>query len=140
MNNSHSVYSGTVVVRRRFGDWAFLLVRSAQGWQFFSSARRDGEALPDAARRQPWESAAIAGLRFYWGHHHFTLTEDDGRVTQFLIGESASEQVSLDDSWLEHQWVGAAMAAELLPEQLRSVLDWAAGVLTGADGTPVVKR
>ena len=140
MNNSDSVYSGTVVVRRRFGDWAYLLVRSAQGWQFFSSVRSADEPLPDAARRQPWESAAIAGLRFYWGHHYFTLTADDGRVTQFLIGESASEQVSLDDSWLEHQWVAATMAAELLPAPLRPVLDWAAGVLTGADGTPVVMR
>ena len=136
----HSVYAGAVVVRRRFGGWAYLLVRSPRGWQFFSVERCDDEGLPEAARRYAWEVARISGLRFYWGHQHFSLTTANGQVTQFLIAESGSGEACLDDSWLEHRWVAAATAAELLPQSTRPVLDWADGVLTGADGTPGVKR
>jgi len=140
MGFRHNVYAGAVVVRRRFGDWAYLLVRSPRGWQFISVERSDDEGLPENTRRHAWEVASISGLRFYWGHQHFSLTATDGRVTQFLIAESASGEASLDDAWLEHRWVAAAAAAELLPQSSRPVLDWADGVLTGADGTPGVKR
>ena len=140
MNFSHNLTSGAVVVRRRFGNWAYLLVRSSQGWQFFSAARGDDEPLPEAVRRQTLEAGGISGLRYYWGHHYFKLTADDDRVVQFLIGESASGEVALADGWLEHRWVDASIAAELLTESMQPVLHWASAVLTGADGTPGVKR
>ena len=140
MNFSHGMYSGAVPVRRRFGNWAFLLLRSAQGWQFISGARGDDEALPEAARRQAWEVAAIPVLRFYWGHHHFTLEGDDGAEVQYIIGESASGELVLADTWLEHRWVSASLAAEILPEAMSPLVHWADAILTGADGTPGVKR
>jgi hypothetical protein len=143
MRFSHGIFSGAVVVRRRFGHWAYLLLRSPQGWQFPIAAQGDDEPLPEAMRRQLWESVGMTGLRFYWGHHYFKLHDDAfaaGDGVRFLVGESASGEVGLAAGWLEHRWVAAVVAAEMLPESMRPVLDWADGVLSGADGTPGVKR
>lgn len=140
MNFSHDRYSGVVLVRRRFGDWAYLLVRSAAGWQFISAARGDDETLPEAARRLAWEATALSGLRFYWGHHAFTQSGERGAERPYLLAESACGEVTLPDSWLEYRWVTASLAADMLPAAMLPLLHWADAAITGADGTPGVKR
>ena len=140
MKFSQGLYSGAVLVRRRFGGWAYLLLRSTRGWQFVGGARGDDESLAGAARRQACEAAAISGLRFYWGHHYFKLMAGDGQVVRFLIAENADSEIALSDAWLEYRWVSASVAAGMLPITLLPLLHWADAVLKGGDGTPGVKR
>jgi len=146
MNQAYCVSVGAVIVRRRFGNWAFLLLRSGEQWGFPVAVLEDDESDVDGLRRQVRESTAVVGLHFYWGHHYYPLSVEDGSV-RFLLAESAAGDVSLvpakqdgGRAYHEHRWASLAGAVELLPAPLRPVIEWAEAILTGSDGTPGVKR
>ena len=147
MNRDCCIAAGAVIVQRRFGDWVFLLLRSDERWFFPFGVLADSESLVDGVRRQAWEHASIAGLRFYWGHHYLQASAGGGDVVRYLLAESSpntGNPVCKPDSgsacWQEHRWVDAPIAAELLTPASQPVLSWASGMLIGNDGTPGVKR
>jgi len=148
MSNNNSVSAGAIVVRRRFGQWSFLVLRAGEKWSFPAGPMAAEEPLDEAVRRCCWQVAALLGLRFYWGHHYMAVPGPDGFGTvRFLIGESAAGDVKLTGSvadggggFEEYRWVYPADATELLPLTLHPLLEWAVGVVNGADGVPGIKR
>lgn len=146
MNQTCCVSVGAVVVRRRFGNWAFLLLRSGEQWGLPVAVLEEDESGVDGLRRLVRESTAVVGLHFYWGHHYYPLSVGDDSV-RFLLAESAGGDVSLAaeeqggaGAYHEHRWASLAGAVELLPAPLRPVIEWAEAILAGSDGTPGAKR
>ena len=145
---SRLLSAGVVVVRRRYNEWSYLLLRAYDYWGFPKGLLEAGESSLEAARREVWEETNLASLQFYWGHEYFqTEPNDRGKVARYYLAESPDGEVELRVSpelgRPEHEefvWADSAHARELLSERVLPALHWAEKMLTVADASGGIQR
>ena len=140
--------AGVVVVRRRYMEWSYLLLRAYTHWDFPKGMVEAGEAPLEAARREVWEETTLTGLQFYWGHGYSqTGPYNHGKIARYYLAESSGGEVDLPVSaelgrpeHEEFDWVSADTARKLLSPRVRPVLAWANDILIAGDAAPGIIR
>jgi bis(5'-nucleosidyl)-tetraphosphatase len=146
--NKQRLSAGVVVVRRRYSEWSYLLLRSWRYWDFPKGMVEENETPLEAACREVYEESNLVGLQFYWGHHYYqTPPYNRGKVARYYMAESPAGDVSLPISeelgrpeHEEFRWVSISTGMEMLTPRVQPVLQWASAILAGADGTSGTKR
>jgi 8-oxo-dGTP pyrophosphatase MutT (NUDIX family) len=129
--------SGVVVVRRRGGEWQYLLLRAYTHWDFPKGIVEPGEEPLDGARREVAEETTLTDLAFLWGHgYRETPPYNRGKVARYYVARSAGEGVSLPVSEAlgrpeheEFRWVTYGEARRLVSPRVQPILDWSRGLI-----------
>lgn len=136
--------AGIVPVRFDGDTPRFLVLRCFRYWDFPKGEIEPDEAPLAAALRETTEETDLTDLRLRWGEG-FIETERYGRgkIARYYVAEAPTGDVrlpvSLELGRPEHdefRWVSAVAAEALLNPRLRRVLDWALGVVEGAERSP----
>jgi len=125
--------AGLVVVHLDASRYRLLCVRTSGGWDFPKTRVAEGEDPMEAALRATRESTGLRKLDFKWGEDgRETIAFDDGRVSRYFLAESTTDEVlraagagAGAEAPLEHRWVTAEEAEDILPPRLALILDWA---------------
>ena len=129
--------AGAVVFRRLPGGHLFLLLRAYRNWDFPKGEVEQGEEPLAAAQREVGEETGITDLSFTAGGDYLeTPPYTRGKVARYYLAETGTEQVQLKvnpelgrPEHHEFRWLRHAEARPLLVDRLRTVLDWADGLL-----------
>ena len=130
--------AGAVVVRLDGAEPRYLLLRAYRYWDFPKGEVEPGEAPLDTAIREVAEESGLTALEFRWGSRYYeTAPYSGGKVARYYVAAcNAPDSVRLGENpqlgrpeHHEYRWLTGAQARELLTDRVRSVLDWAAGVL-----------
>jgi 8-oxo-dGTP pyrophosphatase MutT (NUDIX family) len=132
--------AGIVPVRRTKSGWRLLVLRAYRNWDFPKGLIEPGEAPREAALREAREEAAVTDLAFPFGEGFCeTAPYGHGKVARYYLGVTETAQVTLLPSpelgrpeHHEARWVSFDEAAQLLPERLAPVLEWAKRTLAGS--------
>lgn len=125
--------AGVVVVRPHGRGHVYLLLRAYRNWDFPKGLVEPGESPLAAAVREVEEESTLRDLDFRWGTA-YRETEPYGRskVARYYLAESLGGEVSLPVSEElgkpendEYRWLAFEEARALLPERLKSIIDWA---------------
>lgn len=139
MNTKPALSAGVVVVRQTQDTWMYLLLRAYDYWDFPKGIVEPGEDPLTAAIRETEEETTLTRLDFRWGHA-FIETEPYGKnkVARYYVAESKEGEVNLPISAElghpehdEYRWLEYDSARLLLVPRVQTVLDWAAGLVTG---------
>ena len=125
-------------MRRRGGEWRFLLLRAFRYWDFPKGAVEPGEDPLAAAIREVAEESGLGGLAFRWGERYReTEPYSHGKVARYYLAESAEGEVRLAANpelgrpeHDEFRWLDYDEARALLVPRVQRVLDWAQRIVT----------
>lgn len=129
--------AGAVLVREAPGGYLFLMLRAFNHWDFPKGLVEDGETPLDAALREIIEETTIADIEFAWGREFFeTGPYNRDKIARYYLGLTGQEQVRLPvnealgrPEHSEYRWATLPAARVLAAPRVRSVIDWAAGVI-----------
>jgi len=125
--------AGLIVVHLDASRYRLLCVRTSGGWDFPKGPVAEGQDPTQAALRATREATGLKELDFKWGDDwRETIAFDDGRVSRYFLAESTTDEVLRAprsglgaEAPLEHRWVTAEDAEDILPPRLALILDWA---------------
>jgi bis(5'-nucleosidyl)-tetraphosphatase len=128
--------AGVVILRRSGPECRFLLLRAYAHWDFPKGMVEPGEDPVAAARREVFEEAGIAGLRFSWGLDYCeTPPYGKGKVARYYLAEADDSRVELRVNPAlgraehdEYRWVTLEQGNRLLVPRVARVLAWAAAL------------
>ncbi len=130
--------AGVVVIHWDIDHYDYLLLRAYNYWDFPKGVVETDELPLEAAVREVEEETTLTGLRFRWGDvYRETHPYNQGRkVARYYVAESPSIEVSLPlnpelgrPEHSEYRWVNRAEAWNLLTLRVRTILEWADGVI-----------
>lgn len=135
------ISAGVVVVRRHAGEFQFLLLRAYTHWDFPKGVVEEGEEILDAAHREVKEESTITDLQFKWGYRfRETGPYGPGKIARYYLAETNQQTVDLPinpeigrPEHEEYRWVNYNEAIDLVSARVRSVLEWAQGMLKYED-------
>ena len=88
--------AGVVVVRREGDDWAYLLLRAFNHWDFPKGMVEEGEEPLAAAIREVREESTIEDLDFAWGSNSTqTGPYSGGKVARYYLASTRTSDVRL---------------------------------------------
>lgn len=133
--------AGVVVVRRHADVWRVLVLRAYRNWDFPKGIVERDEAPRATAVREAEEEASLGDLVFRFGDGFVeTPPYAGGKIARFYVAESPGDPVALRPSPAlgrpehhEWRWETFPAARRLLVPRLQRVLDWAEGVVAGAN-------
>lgn len=125
--------AGVIPVRFRDGEAQLLLLRAYRNWDFPKGEVEAGEAPLNAAQREMYEETGLNDLQFRWGEgFRETARYGRGKTARYYLAETSGEGAYLPvneqlgrPEHHEFRWVTARRAAQLLPDRLQPILQWA---------------
>jgi 8-oxo-dGTP pyrophosphatase MutT (NUDIX family) len=125
--------AGVMVVRRKAGQWCYLILRAFSNWDFPKGIIEPGEEAIDAAIREVEEETSINDLIFPWGHDfRETAPYGPGKVARYYLGVTQKEKLILPvnpelghPEHEEYRWVSYDTAHKMLSPRLTPILEWA---------------
>jgi 8-oxo-dGTP pyrophosphatase MutT (NUDIX family) len=131
--------AGVVPVRWTEAGWRVLVVRARRAWEFPNGAITPGDDPLQAAERHARKGTGLDDIRFAFGPvFRDPAPYARGKYPRYYLAMTGQEAVRLapgDDAKLEHheaRWVSFDDAAQLLPQRLTPVVNWARRVLNQA--------
>jgi 8-oxo-dGTP pyrophosphatase MutT (NUDIX family) len=124
-------------VRRRPGDWLFLMLRAYRNWDFPKGQVEPGEDPLAAARREVREETLIEDLEFKWGEvYQETGPYGNRKIARYYLAATRTEKIILPVSpelgrpeHHEGRWVAPETALSLVAPRLQPVVRWAAAIV-----------
>jgi 8-oxo-dGTP pyrophosphatase MutT (NUDIX family) len=130
-----SVLSAGVVVLRQTDDGGrVLLLRVYNYWDFPKGRVEPGELALATAKRETREETTIEDLEFAWGEGHIDSAPygREKKVARYFVARTRTEKIFLPvnpqlgkPEHHEWRWCEWETAAQLVPERLWPVLEWA---------------
>ncbi len=126
--------AGAVPVRKKNGQWEFLLLRAFKYWDFPKGMVEPGEDPWDGAIREVEEETGLSKFSTPWGKLFFeTQPYGKGKVARYyLIKVEEEKNVVLIASPVtgivehhEHRWVNFEVAHNLVVPRIQEVITWA---------------
>ncbi|MGD2126338.1 MAG: bis(5'-nucleosyl)-tetraphosphatase [Desulfobacteraceae bacterium] len=131
--------AGIVVVRKKRGDWKYLLLRAYKNWDFPKGIVEPGEDPLETAKREVREETGIIDMRFRWGEG-FRETEPyysgGKKIARYYLAETSESAVTFSinpelgkPEHHEYRWSSYEEIIELSPKRLLPVIEWANQIL-----------
>lgn len=126
--------AGAVPVRKKNGQWEFLLLRAFKYWDFPKGMVEPGEDPWDGAIREVEEETGLSKFSTPWGKLFFeTQPYGKGKVARYyLIKVEDDKNVVLVANPVtgiiehhEHRWVNFEVAHNLVVPRIQEVITWA---------------
>lgn len=126
--------AGAVPVRKKNGQWEFLLLRAFKYWDFPKGMVEPGEDPWDGAIREVEEETGLSKFSTPWGKLFFeTQPYGKGKVARYyLIKVEEEKNVILIANPVtgivehhEHRWVNFEVAHNLVVPRIQEVITWA---------------
>src|SRR5581483_8709875 len=129
--------AGMVVVRCKAGTFRYLLLRAYDYWDFPKGRVETGETPLTAAKREVKEETGLCDVELRWGEvYRDTEPYARGKVARYYIGRCTETAVRLAANPAlgrpehhEYRWLDYAKARALLGPRVRTILDWAHGIV-----------
>ncbi len=134
----HTLSCGIVIVRGRIPEFAYLLLRAFDYWDFPKGMCEEGEEPLAAARREVCEETTLQDLAFHWDYRYFeTAPYGKGKVARYYLAQCQAGEVSLPINPMlgraehdEYRWVDYAEAGRLVSPRVGAVLQWAHAIVS----------
>lgn len=126
--------AGAVPVRKKNGQWEFLILRAFKYWDFPKGMVEQGEDPWDGAIREVEEETGLSKFSTPWGKLFFeTLPYGKGKVARYYLIKVEDEKnvvfmpnpITGIVEHHEHRWVTFETAHSLVVPRIQEVITWA---------------